>query len=84
MVQKITSNISIKGSIVMPFAPQKMTVFIEEQKAIEVLSSEVEKVLRYYEEHPQYPLDYKKIRERIQEVNKRLAQLREQMQQLEV
>lgn len=58
------------------------TPLIEEQKAIEELSYEVEKVLKYYEEHPQYPLDYNKIRQRIQEVNSRLSKLRETMQQL--
>ena len=68
----------------MSFAEKKLTVLIEEQKAIEGLSYEIEKVLRYYEEHPQYPLDYKKLRERIQEVNSRLTKLREQMQQLDV
>jgi hypothetical protein len=59
-----------------------ITPIIEEQKAIEELSYEVEKVLQYYEEHPQYPLDYNKIRKRIQEVNARLSKLREEMQQL--
>jgi len=55
---------------------------IEEQKAIEELSYEMEKVLQYYEEHPQYPLDYNKIRDRIREVNSRLSRLREDMEQL--
>jgi hypothetical protein len=55
---------------------------IEEQKAIEDLSYEVEKVLQYYEEHPQYPLDYNKIRRRIQEVNARLSKLREDIQHM--
>ncbi len=68
----------------MPFVEKKLTVLIEEQKAIEDLSYEVEKVLHYYEEHPQYPLDYKKLRERIREVNMRLSRLREQMQQIEL
>lgn len=68
----------------MPLVEKKLTVMIEEQKAIEDLSYEVEKVLHYYEEHPQYPLDYKKLRERIQEVNKRLSNLREEMQHLDV
>ncbi len=66
----------------MSLVEKKLTVMIEEQKAIEDLSFEVEKVLHYYEEHPQYPLDYKKLRERIQEVNMRLSKLREQMQHL--
>ena len=68
----------------MSFVEKKLTVLIEEQKAIENLSYEVEKVLHYYEEHPQYPLDYKKLLERIKEVNMRLSTLREQMQLLDV
>ena len=68
----------------MSFVEKKLTVLIEEQKTIEGLSYEVEKVLHYYEEHPQYPLDYKKLLERIQEVNMRLSKMREQMQQLDV
>ncbi|MCK9409031.1 MAG: hypothetical protein WCX28_00515 [Bacteriovoracaceae bacterium] len=59
-----------------------ITSIIEEQKAIEDLSYEVEKVLKYYEEHPQYPLDYNKIRTRIQEVNSRLSKLREDLQHM--
>jgi hypothetical protein len=59
-----------------------ITPVIEEQQAIEELSYEVEKVLKYYEEHPQYPLDYNKIRKRIQEVKARLTKLREDLQQM--
>lgn len=61
---------------------QKITSLIAEQKAIEDLSYEVEKVLHYYQEHPQYPLDYDKIRKRMKEVCLRLSKLSEQMQQL--
>jgi len=68
----------------MPSAETKLSMMIEEQKAIEDLSYEVEKVLHYYEEHPQYPLDYKKLRERIQEVNMRFSKLREQMQRFDI
>jgi hypothetical protein len=59
-----------------------ITPIIDEQKAIEDLSYEVEKVLQYYEEHPQYPLDYNKIRKRMQEVNLRLTKLREELQHM--
>lgn len=55
---------------------------IEEQKGIEELSNEVEKVLQYYGEHPQYPLDYNKMRKKIREVNSRMSKLREEMQKL--
>jgi hypothetical protein len=59
-----------------------IAVLIAEQKAIEDLSYEVEKVLHYYQEHPQYPLDYDKIRKRMQEVSLRLSKLGQQMQAL--
>jgi len=61
---------------------KKVTSLIAEQRAIEELSYEVEKVLHYYQEHPQYPLDYEKIRKRMQEVSSRLSKLGEQMQSL--
>ncbi|MFZ4619873.1 MAG: hypothetical protein ACOYNS_04890 [Bacteroidota bacterium] len=61
---------------------QKITSLIEEHKAIEDLSYEVEKVLHYYQEHPQYPLDYDKIRKRMKEVSLRLSKLTGQMEQL--
>ena len=61
---------------------KKLTSLIAEQQAIEDLSYEVEKVLHYYQEHPQYPLDYDKIRKRMQEVSARLSKLREQTQSL--
>lgn len=62
---------------------KKITSLIAEQRAIEELSYEVEKVLHYYQEHPQYPLDYDKIRKRMQEVSSRLSKLGEQMQSFE-
>jgi len=61
---------------------KKIVSLIAEQRSIEDLSYEVEKVLHYYQEHPQYPLDYDKIRKRMQEVSVRLSKLREQMQTL--
>ncbi len=62
---------------------QKITALITEQKAIEELSFEVEKVLHYYQEHPQYPLDYEKIRKRMKEVGLRLGKLGEEMMKLQ-
>ena len=62
---------------------QKITSLINEQKAIEELSYEVEKVLHYYQEHPQYPLDFDKIRKRMQEVSLRLAMLSDEMLKLQ-
>ena len=62
---------------------QKITSLINEQKAIEELSYEVEKVLHYYQEHPQYPLDFDKIRKRMQEVSLLLAMLSDEMLKLQ-
>jgi hypothetical protein len=45
---------------------------ISDQKTISALSLEVEKVLRFYEEHPNYPLDYEKLRTKVQEVYARI------------
>lgn len=39
--------------------------------AIDTLSHQLEKVLDYYEEHPQYPLDFNKLRQTILEVHAR-------------
>ena len=66
----------------MNSSDKKITSLIAEQMAIEDLSYEVEKVLYFYQEHPQYPLDYDKIRKKMQEVSVRLSKLREQMQTL--
>lgn len=70
-----------KGRSLMASLTNTIIPMIEEQRAIEDLSREVEKVLQYYEEHPQYPLDVKKIRTRIHEVKTRLNKLRADMEQ---
>ncbi len=62
----------------------KLALLITEQKEIEDLSDEVEKVLHYYQEHPQYPLDYDKVRKRMREVTERLNLLGEKMEKLRV
>jgi hypothetical protein len=61
----------------------KLSTLINEEKAIEELSYEVEKALHYYQEHPQYPLDFDKIRKRLKEVSLRLAMLGGEMQKLQ-
>lgn len=60
----------------------KLSTLIAEERQIAVLSDELEKVLHYYQEHPQYPLDYDKIRKRVKEVSTRLHVLGEQMKAL--
>lgn len=59
-----------------------IALIVKEQLAIEELSYEMEKVLQYYAEHPQYPLDYAKIRKTMQEVNARMTKLREDLQHM--
>lgn len=41
---------------------------LDDQKALSALSLEVERVLRFYEEHPNYPLDIAKLRTKVMEV----------------
>ncbi len=47
---------------------------LQEYAAIDMLSRQLEKVLDYYEEHPQYPLDFTKLRQTIMEVHARNAE----------
>ena len=44
---------------------------LQDYAAIDTLSHQLEKVLDYYEEHPQYPLDFNKLRQTILEVHAR-------------
>lgn len=52
---------------------------ISDQQSLSSLSLEVERVLRFYEEHPNYPLDIAKLREKVMEmyakVNKSITDL---------
>lgn len=41
---------------------------LDDQKSLSALSLEVERVLRFYEEHPNYPLDISKLRAKVMEV----------------
>jgi len=45
---------------------------IDDQQSISALSLEVEKVLKFYEEHPNYPLDVEKVRSKLLEVYSRI------------
>ncbi len=42
------------------------------QLVLEKLALEVEKVLVYYQDHPQYPLDYEKLRKKVSEVSAKI------------
>jgi hypothetical protein len=46
----------------------------QDYAAIDLLSHQLEKVLDYYEEHPQYPLDFNKLRQTVMEVHARNAE----------
>jgi len=52
---------------------------LNDQKELSALSLEVERVLRFYDEHPNYPLDIAKLREKVMElyskVNKSISDL---------
>ena len=41
---------------------------LNDQKSLSALSLEVDRVLRFYEEHPNYPLDIAKLRAKVMEV----------------
>ncbi len=56
---------------------------IDEQKAVSALSLEVEKVLKFYEEHPNYPLDYGKVRTKLLELYSRVNRTITDLQKLQ-
>lgn len=53
---------------------QHIQKLLQDYAAIDMLSHQLEKVLDYYEEHPQYPLDFKKLRQTVMEVHARNAE----------
>lgn len=55
---------------------------LEDQKALSALSLEVERVLRFYEEHPNYPLDIAKLRAKVMEVYSKVNKSINDLQQL--
>ena len=56
---------------------------IDDQKALSSLSLEVEKVLKFYEEHPNYPLDFGKVRSKLLEVYSRINKSISDLQKLQ-
>lgn len=56
---------------------------LEDQKALSALSLEVERVLRFYEEHPNYPLDIAKLRAKVMEVYSKVNKSINDLQELE-
>jgi len=53
---------------------QNIQKMLQDYAAIDALSHQLEKVLDYYEEHPQYPLDFNKLRQTVMEVHARNAE----------
>lgn len=56
---------------------------ISDQKALSALSLEVERVLRFYEEHPNYPLDIEKLRAKVMEVYSKVNKSITDLQQIQ-
>jgi len=51
---------------------EKIQWIARENKAVFVLTVEMERVLDWYRDHPHYPLDYEKVKEKIAEAHTRL------------
>lgn len=54
---------------------KKFELLKNEQHEISNLTSEVDQALKFYDEHPQYKLNYNKIREKVAEINSRMHRL---------
>jgi hypothetical protein len=50
----------------------KLEWIARENKAVFAATVEVDKVLNWYRDHPHYPLDYDKVKEKIAEAHTRL------------
>ena len=45
---------------------------VEENIQLSAMAREMEKVLDWYKEHPNYPLDFEKVKGRVMEVHSRI------------
>jgi hypothetical protein len=45
---------------------------VEENIKLSTMAHEMEKVLDWYKEHPNYPLDYERVKGRVEEVHARI------------
>jgi hypothetical protein len=61
----------------------EIELIINEQKSLSALSLEVEKVLKFYEEHPNYPLDYGKVRTKLLELYSRINKSITELQRIQ-
>ena len=50
----------------------KLDWISKESNQVYVLTVEMEKVLNWYRDHPHYPLDFDKVREKVMEAHTRL------------
>ena len=51
---------------------EKLDWITRESNQVYVLTVEMEKVINWYRDHPHYPLDFDKVREKIMEAHTRL------------
>ncbi|MEW6062106.1 MAG: hypothetical protein AB1600_09225 [Bacteroidota bacterium] len=56
---------------------------IAEQQSLSALALEVERVLRFYEEHPNYPLDITKLRATVMEMYAKVNKSIEALQRIQ-
>ncbi|MEK7818301.1 MAG: hypothetical protein AAB255_00745 [Bacteroidota bacterium] len=60
---------------IIQISSNKLDKVLTEQHSLTELTYEVDQALRFYEEHPQYPIDYHKIRENISKLYKKMFDL---------
>lgn|GEM_PF-3463021 len=63
--------------------PSDIDAIIAEQQSLSALAMEVERVLRFYEEHPNYPLDITKLRETVMEMYAKVNKSIEALQRMQ-
>ena len=78
-----SDSVRVKGYSRMKSIQTDLENIIDDQKSLSSLSLEVEKVLRFYEDHPNYPLDYGKVRSKLQEVYSRINKSISDLQKLQ-
>ena len=66
--------------IQVPF--NKFETIKKEQHDLSNLTYEVDQALKFYNEHPQYQFDFGKIRDKISEINSRMHNLEESINEI--
>ncbi len=62
---------------------EKLDWIARENNLVYALTIEIEKVLHWYRDHPHYPLDFEKVREKIAEAHTRLEGIAELLKELQ-